>query len=44
MVKVLRSFPAPESLAAEAKKKTGRYDKPDVIDRLKKDFQRFARS
>lgn len=38
MVKVLRSFPAPESLAAEAKKKTGRYDKPDVIDRLKKDF------
>ena len=38
MVKVERSFPAPESLAEEAKKVTGRYDKPDVIARLKKDF------
>ena len=38
MVKVVRSFPAPESLAEEAKKLTGRYDKPDVIERLKKDF------
>ena len=38
MVKVRRSIPAPESLAEEARKKTGRYDKPDVIERLKKDF------
>lgn len=38
MVKVERSFPAPESLAEEAKKVTGRYDKQDVIERLKKDF------
>lgn len=38
MVKVQRSFPAPESLAEEAKKVTGRYDKQDVIERLKKDF------
>lgn len=38
MVKVRRSFPAPESLAEEARKKTGRYDKPDVIECLKKDF------
>lgn len=38
MVKVDRSFPAPESLAEEAKKVTGRYDKQDVIERLKKDF------
>lgn len=38
MVKVERSFPAPESLAEEAKKVNGRYDKPDVIERLKEDF------
>lgn len=38
MVKVVRSFPAPESLAKEAKKASGRYDKPDVIERLKEDF------
>lgn len=38
MVKVKRSFPAPESLAEEAKKASGRYDKPDVIERLEKDF------
>lgn len=38
MVKVERSFPAPESLAEEAKKTTGRYDKQDVIERLKRDF------
>ncbi len=38
MVKVSRSFPAPNSLAEEAMKLTGRYDKPDVIERLKKDF------
>lgn len=38
MVKVERSFPAPESLAEEAKKVTGRYDKQDVIERLRRDF------
>ena len=38
MVKVERSFPAPESLAVEAAKANGKYDKPDVIERLKKDF------
>ena len=38
MVKVERSFPAPESLAEEAKKVNGSYDKPDVIERLKRDF------
>lgn len=38
MVKVVRSFPAPESLAEEAKKVNGKCDKPDVIERLKKDF------
>lgn len=38
MVKIERSFPAPESLAAEAKKADGRYDKQDVIERLKRDF------
>lgn len=38
MVKVVRSFPAPESLAEERKKTAGKYDKPDVIERLKKDF------
>jgi len=42
MVKVERSLPAPVSLAEEAKREKGRgkYDKPDVIERLKKDFQR----
>ena len=38
MVKVARSFPAPESLAEEAKKANGRYDRADVIERLKRDF------
>lgn len=38
MVKIKRSFPAPKSLEEEAGKLNGRYDKPDVIDRLKKDF------
>lgn len=38
MVKIKRSFPAPESLAEEAKKVNGKYDKPDVIARLKEDF------
>lgn len=38
MVKIKRSFPAPESLANEAKKAIGKYDKQDVIEQLKKDF------
>lgn len=38
MVKVERSFPAPASLAEEATRVNGRYDRKDVIDRLKKDF------
>lgn len=38
MVKVERSFPAPASLAYEAKKKTGSYSEPDVVCQLKKDF------
>lgn len=38
MVKVTRSYPAPESLAIEKAKSSGRYDKPDVIERLKQDF------
>ena len=38
MVKVERSYPALESLAEEAKKVSGKYDKTDVIKRLKEDF------
>lgn len=38
MVKIERSFPAPPSLAEEAKKAAGKYDKPDVIEQLRKDF------
>lgn len=38
MVKVERSFPAPSSLAVEAKKASGSYSQPDVIEQLKKDF------
>lgn len=38
MVKIERSFPAPESLAEEARKVNGRYDREDVIEQLKKDF------
>ncbi len=38
MVKIERSFPAPESLAKESQKASGRYDCPDVIERLQKDF------
>lgn len=33
MVKIERSFPAPESLAIEARKKRGSYEKEDVIQR-----------
>ncbi|MDE6516448.1 MAG: HNH endonuclease, partial [Acetatifactor sp.] len=38
MVKIERSYPAPKSLAEEARKTNGRYDSQDVIDQLKKDF------
>lgn len=38
MVKVERSYPAPESLASEKAKSSGKYDEPDVIERLKQDF------
>ena len=38
MIKVERSQPAPASLAEEAKKKNGEYNKPDVTERLKRDF------
>ena len=38
MVKIERSTPAPESLAVEKTKADGKYDKPDVVERLKKDF------
>lgn len=38
MVKIKRSFPAPESLSIESKKATGSYEKPDVVSRLQKDF------
>ncbi|MDE7146721.1 MAG: hypothetical protein K2O30_11335 [Duncaniella sp.] len=38
MVKVERSFPAPESLSEEARKANGKYDRQDVIERLKRDF------
>ena len=38
MVKVERSYPAPESLAIEKDKSSGKYDQSDVIKRLKQDF------
>ena len=38
MVKVERSYPAPESLALEKEKSNGSYSKPDVVERLAKDF------
>lgn len=38
MIKIERSFPAPESLAIEAMKKTGSYEEKDVVERLIKDF------
>ncbi|MCI8376354.1 MAG: hypothetical protein HFI29_13130 [Lachnospiraceae bacterium] len=38
MIKIERSFPAPSSLAAEAAKNNGSYEKPDVVERLKEDF------
>lgn len=38
MVKIERSFPPPKSLAIEAQKKSGSYEKEDVVERLIKDF------
>ena len=38
MVKIERSFPAPASLAIEAKKISGEYNKPDVVRQLRTDF------
>ncbi len=38
MVKVERTFPAPASLEIESKKKSGNYDKPDVIKQLREVF------
>ena len=38
MVKVVRSFPAPLSLAIEATKVNGSYNEPDVVRQLKSDF------
>jgi uncharacterized protein (TIGR02646 family) len=38
MVKVTRSFPAPKSLAIEALKADGSYNKPDVVRQLREDF------
>lgn len=38
MIKIKRSFPAPESLAVEAKKVSGSYEKEDVVERLINDF------
>lgn len=38
MIKIERSFPAPESLAIEAKKVSGSYERKDVVERLIKDF------
>lgn len=38
MVRVTRTQPAPESLAIEKEKSSGRYDKEDVVERLTHDF------
>ena len=38
MVKIERSFPAPDSLESEAKKVSGSYEHPDVVSRLRKDL------
>ena len=44
MVKVKRTFPAPASLEIESKKRTGSYEKPDVIRQLRDDFHNKCRS
>ena len=38
MIKIERSYPVPASLAIEAKRKSGNYEQPDVIEQLKRDF------
>lgn len=38
MVKIERTFPAPKSLEIEAKKVSGSYKEPDVVEQLKSDF------
>lgn len=38
MVLVERSYLAPESLAIEARRRDGSYSKPDVVERLRRDF------
>lgn len=38
MIWVKRSFPAPQSLAAEALKPDGKYNLPDVTEQLRRDF------
>ncbi|MCD8119239.1 MAG: hypothetical protein LUE29_07165 [Lachnospiraceae bacterium] len=38
MVKIERSYPAPESLASESQKANGSYSEPDVVKRLYADF------
>ncbi len=38
MIKVERSFPAPEALSIESRKTNGNYRHPEVIARLQKDF------
>lgn len=38
MVLVQRSYPAPESLALEALKRDGAYNRADVVKRLRRDF------
>ncbi len=38
MIKITRSYPAPESLEKEKAKKSGKYNKDDVVKRLEKDF------
>ena len=38
MVLVERSHPAPKSLAIEARKQNGKYNKADVVERLRRDF------
>lgn len=38
MVKIERSFPAPVSLSTEKEKINGSYNKPDVTERLARDF------
>ena len=37
MIKIERTFPAPASLEIEAQKKSGEYNKPDVVEQLLKD-------